>query len=80
MPTITVKNVPPELYEELKRMAQANRRSINSEVIVCIERAVRNRPLDTAAVLARARALRRLTADHPLTDEAITSAKQFGRP
>jgi plasmid stability protein len=41
MPTITVKNIPTELYELLKQSAAANRRSINSEILTCIERAVR---------------------------------------
>jgi len=37
MPTITVKNIPDELYERLKEVASANRRSINSEIIISIE-------------------------------------------
>ncbi len=37
MATITVKKFPDELYDRLKQSAGANRRSINSEVIVCIE-------------------------------------------
>ena len=40
MATITVKNIPDELYERLKCVAEINRRSINSEIIVCIENAV----------------------------------------
>ena len=40
MATMTIKNIPDELYEELKQRAAANRRSINNEVIVLIERAV----------------------------------------
>ncbi len=36
MATITVKNIPGDLYEHLKERAQAHRRSLNSEVIVCL--------------------------------------------
>ena len=36
MPSITVKNVPADLYERLKQSAQANCRSINAEILVCI--------------------------------------------
>jgi len=43
MRTITVKNIPLELYERLKMSATENRRSINSEIIVCIERGVHSR-------------------------------------
>jgi len=49
MPTITVKNIPTELYELLKQSAAANRRSINSEILTCIERAVRGRKADPSA-------------------------------
>jgi plasmid stability protein len=80
MPTITVKNIPADLYERLKRSAQANHRSINSEVIVCIERAVSYRRVDPEATLARARALREKTAAYRITDEELNQAKTSGRP
>ena len=38
MPTTpTLKNIPDEVYERLKTAAQAHRRSLNSEAIVCLE-------------------------------------------
>jgi hypothetical protein len=80
MPTITVKNVPTELYERLKRSAEVNRRSINSEIIVCIERALYSRQIDPEAVLPRARELREKTVDYPITDEEFTGAKAAGQP
>ncbi len=80
MPTITVKNIPAELYERLKRSAKANRRSINSEVIVCIEHALRSRQIDPEGFLPRARKLREQTVDYPITDEEFTEAKATGRP
>ena len=40
MATITLKNVPPELHERLKASAERNRRSMNSEALVCLERAL----------------------------------------
>ncbi len=79
MATITVKNIPDDLYEELRRYAVANHRSINSEVIVCIERAVRARRIDPDAVLTRARQLREATSGYAIGDEEFTSAKQAGR-
>jgi antitoxin FitA len=80
MPTITVKNVPSELYAHLKQAAELNRRSINSEIIVCIERSLKSRRVDPEAVLARARLLRERTAAHVVTDEEFTAAKTEGRP
>lgn len=55
MPTITVKSIPPGLYELLKQSAAANRRSINNEIIVHIERGVRGRKIDVEDLLMRAR-------------------------
>ena len=81
MATITVKNIPPQLYERLKARATENRRSINSEVIVCIERAVSGRRTDTADnVLSRARALRERSAGYVATDADFTRRKAKGRP
>ena len=79
MPTLTIKNIPDDLYARLKRRAELNRRSLNSEVIVCIERAVRSRRVSPEIVLARARRLRERTAQHPITDEEFDRAKVAGR-
>ena len=80
MATITVKNIPDELYERLKSMAETHRRSINSEIIVCIENAVMSRTIDLDKTLETARMLRRLTAGSPISDEEFNRAKAEGRP
>lgn len=80
MPTITVKNIPPDLYELLKQSAAANRRSINSEIIVHIERGVRGRKVNVEDLLMRARQMRQKTKDHPITDAMLRDAKLAGRP
>jgi plasmid stability protein len=79
MPTITLKNIPPDLYELLKESAAVNRRSINSEIITLIERGVRGRKVNPDALLARARELRQKTRRHPITDTQFTTAKLTGR-
>lgn len=61
MPSITLKNIPSDLYERLKQSADANRRSLNSEIITCIERGIRVRRVDPEDLLARSRQLRRRT-------------------
>jgi plasmid stability protein len=80
MATITVKNIPDDLYEQLKRNARANHRSINSEIIACIERSVGSRALNVTTFLADARRLREMTAFHVLTDDELEAAKEEGRP
>jgi plasmid stability protein len=79
MPTITVKNIPDDIYERLKEVAGANHRSINREMIVCLERALGGRKIDPEAVLARARHLREMTGRRPATDAQFTKAKTAGR-
>ena len=80
MTTVTVKNIPAELYERLKAAARANRRSVNSEIIICIEQAVAAHPVEPEATLARARRLRQLTHATPITDAEFDQAKAAGRP
>jgi plasmid stability protein len=80
MPTITVKNIPVDVYEELKKVAKTNHRSINSEIIACIEHIVRSQPVDTELLLANARKLRMKTASHPIGDLEFNQVKDIGRP
>jgi hypothetical protein len=79
MATVTVKNIPNELYDRLKSFAEMNRRSINSEIIMCIENTVISRRIDLDDVLENARQLRRLTAGHPISDDEFNKAKTEGR-
>ena len=80
MATITVKNIPDDLYGRLKAVAETNRRSINSEIIVCIENAVAYRRIDPEEVIKDARRLRQLTAQNLITDNEFNQAKAAGRP
>ncbi len=79
MLAFTVKNIPADLYERLKQLAAANHRSINSEIIVCIERSVYSQRVDPEAVLTSARKLREKTADYAISDDELTQAKVDGR-
>jgi plasmid stability protein len=79
MPTITVRNIPVELYDRLRRSAEVNRRSINSEIIICLEQALHSGKIDPEAVVTRARKLREKTIDYAITDAEFTEAKSAGR-
>jgi len=79
MATVTVKNIPNELYERLKSVAEINRRSINNEIIMCIEDTVISRRINLDEALENARQLRQLTAGHPITYEKFNQAKAEGR-
>jgi plasmid stability protein len=83
MTNLTVKNIPPLIYERLKMQAENNRRSINSEVIVILEKALQVVPQRTPAevekLLEQSRKLRELTADYVVTEEEINRWKNEGR-
>ena len=55
--TLTLKNIPDEVYDRLKLSAETHRRSMNSEAIVCLEAALLPNKLASTERLARARAL-----------------------
>ena len=78
MATLTIKNLPDELYEELRRTATAHRRSIIAEATVLLERALGRRALTEAELAERARHLR---AQSPpsLTYDELRRAVEEGR-
>ena len=56
--TMTLKNIPDAVYDRLKESAEIHHRSMNSEVIVCLETVLIPARVTTEERLARARALR----------------------
>jgi antitoxin FitA len=80
MASITVKDIPDELYEQLRESASAHHRSLNREIITCIERTVGSQRIDPEEFLARARRLREEIGGPPITDAEFTAAKVAGRP
>ena len=79
MSTLTIKNLPPILYERLKMQAKNNRRSINSEIILVLEQALSIPPIDVNATLERTRKLRELTAGYVVSADEIEKMINEGR-
>lgn len=82
MPTLTIKNVPREIHKRLKESAARHRRSINSEVIDCLERSFMSTRVDPEEHLARVRELRRRVAAETgifVTEKDLREAKNWGR-
>lgn len=79
MATLTIKNVPDELYAELKRRAEENRRSLNGEVIYSLEQLVQRGHARHRPGVADFRALRQQYPLPPLTDEEFERAISEGR-
>jgi len=78
--TLTLKNIPDTVYERLKLSAQAHRRSLNSEAIVCLEAVLLPAKVTPVERLARARALRGALPKGKFRAHDIDAAKRQGRP
>jgi plasmid stability protein len=79
MATVTFKNIPDDLYEKLKQAAIAHHRSVNSELIYCLEKTLKPIRSSTVELAEKAQALRnRVTVERLDTDE-ISAAIHQGR-
>lgn len=80
MPAITVKNIPHDLYSNLKSAAQANHRSINSEIIACLEKELMFDKIHTKERILTARRLRTKFKHKIANVDTIESLINEGRP
>lgn len=79
MPSITVKNIPESIYKKLKHQAEAQHRSMNSEIIACLEQMVEPARISADEILMQARALRKKVKGS-LTTQEIQITIDEGRP
>ena len=80
MPSLTIKNIPDELYDELKHAAELHRRSINSEVLTYLERMLQPDKVTSTERIKRAETLRADIKPNAITPEEISNAINSGRP
>jgi plasmid stability protein len=79
--TLTLKNIPDNVYERLKASAAVHRRSLNSEAIVCLETVLMPGSMKPSERLARARALRAgMGQGKRFNPKRIDALKRAGRP
>lgn len=76
MATLTLRNIPDELYEYLERSAEQHRRSINQEAIFRLEQLLCTNIFDVDAILARARSLREKAAQVYVTDADLRTIRR----
>lgn len=79
MVTFTLKNIPNTLHRQLKKQAQLHHRSLNSEMLSCLEKTTGSVVVDVDSVLKHARALRKQVSER-LTNQTLRSFKNKGRP
>ena len=80
MASITLKNIPDDLYARLKAAAQAHHRSINSELIHCLETALKPRAVSPEERLERLHRIRPDIEPSTVSAEEIEQAIDEGRP
>lgn len=80
MTSLTIKNIPDPLYRELKRTAQAHRRSINNEVIVLLEEKLLAKRRTPDEWIVAARKIRSKIPAGAITEEGIENTINEGRP
>lgn len=79
MPSITIKNIPQELYEKLKITASLNHRSLNNEMINCLESVLMPRRLSVSDKLLRAKRIRNQFSADVFDPDEIKKAIEEGR-
>jgi plasmid stability protein len=58
MPNLTIKNIPEAIYRRLKQAAEENHRSLNGQVIACLDEALSPPSISVEEQLAHIRKLR----------------------
>ena len=77
--TLTLKNIPDEVYALLRAQATSNRRSLNNEAIVCLETVLRAATPNTQGRLTQLRALRASLGTTKFSPADIDKFKRQGR-
>lgn len=78
MSTITLKSIPPFLHFELKKRAELNKRSLNNEILVCLESFLGFRNIDKYQYLEEVRNFRN-SIKSKITQGMIDDLKSVGR-
>ena len=78
MASLTLKNIPAGLHEELRQRAVRNRRSLSQEAMACLEQATAGERVDPDQLLARARRLR--VGVKRVSDRELRTWVTQGRP
>jgi antitoxin FitA len=81
MATITLKNIPNSLFERLKALAKIRHRSLNSEIIYCLEKSASIVQEDPQVLRKELEEFRsRVRKKGQLGPEEIEKAINSGRP
>lgn len=81
MEKITLHDLPDDLCERLQRLAAANQRSLESQILAILEQVVSSTPLeiDVESFLSEARLMREESSLIIASDEELNQARRLGR-
>lgn len=77
--SITLKNIPEHVYNSLRAAANAHHRSLNGEIIACLEQNLTPVKSNAIEQLAKARELRQTLAPYNFDANDIAEAIKQGR-
>lgn len=80
MASLTIKGVPDSLLDALRKRAELQRRSLNSEVLQLLESSAAAHRVDPEVMLTRIRRLQDRAPLPPLTDAILEQAIDEERP
>jgi hypothetical protein len=80
MPAITLKNIPVELYDEIKKNAGINYRSINGEILFRLKQSVGHKKINPKLLISKIDELQAKIQAPKLTEKILYEAKNMGRP
>ncbi len=78
MPNITLRNIPKNLQDRLKKRSKLNRRSLNSEILACLEELLMPGRLDAEELIAESERLKS-GLSFKVTEKEINYAIRSGR-
>jgi plasmid stability protein len=78
MNNITVRNIPDRIHKKLKKRSELSRRSINSEIIACLEEALITDKNEVEQILRKSQKIR-TNQNFEITLSDLEEAKNNGR-
>ena len=79
MPAITLKNIPDDLYIKIKKSAELNFRSINSEILFRLKSSIAQKKLEVDFLLSQIHDINRQIQISKLNDRLLDQSKNEGR-
>ncbi len=78
MNNITIRNISDRIHKKLKKRSELSRRSINSEIIACLEESLFTNKNEVEQILRKSQEIRN-NLNFEITLSELEEAKSYGR-